>query len=172
MSTAGHNSGDVISKTAQAQLKSYFARLESLDDDAQAIRQDRAEVMSEAKSAGWDPKIIRAVLRRRKMDAAKLQEEEALIDLYLTALEPLPLFEALGAKAEADIAGVSDPLFPAVRSFVIAEQKASASLIQRTFQIGYNKAAMMIEALQTLGLISPADAAGRRSVLVKIEQTR
>lgn len=177
MSGAGHNSGDVISKSAQAQLQSFFARLERLDEDAQAIRQDRAEVMSEAKSAGWDPKIIRAVLRRRKMDAAKLQEEEALIDLYLTALEPLPLFERL-AEVEETMSGAvdailgKDDLFDRVRAEVIVEQRASASYLQRKFQVGYNRARAWIEALEAQGVVGPADHTGKRAVLVRLELQR
>jgi len=47
---------------------------------------DLKEVYAEAKGNGFDVKIIRKVVRIRKMDRAKRQEEDALIDLYLSAI--------------------------------------------------------------------------------------
>ena len=47
---------------------------------------DIKEVFAEAKGEGFDVKILRKVIRMRKMDKAKRDEEEALIDLYLSAI--------------------------------------------------------------------------------------
>ena len=44
------------------------------------------EVYAELKSAGFDAKIVRQVIRLRKMDRAEFQEQEALLDIYMTAL--------------------------------------------------------------------------------------
>ena len=82
----GHNSGDVLNKTAQSQMKSIISRIENLEEDKSAISADLKEVYLEAKGNGFDVKILRKVIRLRKMDTAKLQEEEALIDLYMAAL--------------------------------------------------------------------------------------
>lgn len=75
----GHNS------TNEA-LLSIINRVERLEDDKGMLTQDIKEVMSEAKSQGFDTKIIRKVLRIRKMDAEKRREEEELIETYLAAL--------------------------------------------------------------------------------------
>lgn len=83
---------DVLNSTAQTQLATIVERLERLAEDAAAVRADMKEVFAEAKGNGFDVKIIRKILRRRATDAAKLQEEEALIDLYSAALGELPLF--------------------------------------------------------------------------------
>lgn len=90
----GHNSGDaanvdVLNATAQTQLNSYLERIERLEEDKAAVMQDLKEVYAEAKGNGFDTKIMRKVVRIRKMDRAKRQEEEALIDLYLSALGEL-----------------------------------------------------------------------------------
>jgi uncharacterized protein (UPF0335 family) len=47
---------------------------------------DLKEVFAEAKGNGFDVKILRKVIRLRKQDKAKRQEEEALLDLYLSAI--------------------------------------------------------------------------------------
>jgi uncharacterized protein (UPF0335 family) len=57
-----------------------------LEEDKAAIMGDLKEVFAEAKGEGFDVKILRKVVRLRKQDKVKRQEEEALIDLYLSAI--------------------------------------------------------------------------------------
>lgn len=83
---------DVLNSTAQTQLATIVSRLERMAEDAAALKADTKEVFAEAKGNGFDVKIIRKILRIRAADKAKLQEEEAMIDLYLSALGELPLF--------------------------------------------------------------------------------
>lgn len=77
---------DVLNGTAQTQLKTILERIERLEEDKAAVMADLKEVYAEAKGNGFDVKIIRKVVRIRKQDRAKRQEEEALLDLYLSAL--------------------------------------------------------------------------------------
>lgn len=79
-------SPDVLTSTSAGRLRTIIERLERLDEDKQAIMQDIKEVFAEAKGEGYDVKAMRKVLARRKQDRAKLQEEEAILDLYLSAL--------------------------------------------------------------------------------------
>ncbi len=79
-------SADVLSGQAQGQLKSIVERIERLEEDKAAVMEDLKEVYAEAKGTGFDTKIIRKVVRLRKQDRAKRQEEEAILDLYLTAI--------------------------------------------------------------------------------------
>jgi uncharacterized protein (UPF0335 family) len=80
---------DVLTAAAQGRLKSFFDRLERLEEDKAAIAADIKEVFAEAKGEGFDTKIIRKIMRLRKQDKAQRQEEEALIDLYLSAIGDL-----------------------------------------------------------------------------------
>jgi uncharacterized protein (UPF0335 family) len=68
------------------QLKSIVDRIERLNGEKQTIADDVKQVYLEAKGTGYDPKIIRKIVAKRKKDAAELQEEEALIDTYEAAL--------------------------------------------------------------------------------------
>jgi uncharacterized protein (UPF0335 family) len=77
---------EVLSATAQGKLKSLIERIERLEEDKAAVAADLKEVFGEAKGEGFDTKIVRKVVRLRKQDKAKRQEEEALIDLYLSAI--------------------------------------------------------------------------------------
>ena len=77
---------DVLNATAQGRLRTIVERLERLEEDKAAIANDLKEVFAEAKGEGYDVKTLRKVLRIRKQDKAKRQEEEAILDLYLSAL--------------------------------------------------------------------------------------
>lgn len=80
---------DVMTAAAQGRLRTIIERLERLEEDKKAILEDMKEVFAEAKGEGFDVKILRKVIRMRKQDKAKRQEEEAILDLYLSALGEL-----------------------------------------------------------------------------------
>ena len=77
---------DVLNSTAQTRLKTIIERIERLEEEKAGIANDIKEVFAEAKGEGFDVKILRKVVRIRKQDKAKRQEEEALLDLYLSAI--------------------------------------------------------------------------------------
>lgn len=77
---------DSFNTTAQGKLKSLIERIERLEEDKKAVASDLKEVYAEAKGEGFDSKIVRKVVRLRGQDAAKRQEEEALIELYISAI--------------------------------------------------------------------------------------
>ena len=77
---------DVLNGTAQTQLKSIVERVERLEQEKSEIAEQIKEVFAEAKGNGFDVKILRKIVRIRKQDRAKRMEEEAILDLYLSAL--------------------------------------------------------------------------------------
>ncbi|QTC93058.1 DUF2312 domain-containing protein [Brevundimonas goettingensis] len=83
---APFDSSDVLTSAAQGRLRSIIERIERLEEDKAAIMADQKEVFAEAKGEGYDVKILRKVIRIRKQDKAKRQEEDAILDLYLSAL--------------------------------------------------------------------------------------
>ena len=68
------------------QLLGIIERIEKLNEDAAAIAADIKEIYSEAKSAGYDPKYIRQMIRLRKMDPDELDETDELTHMYRDAL--------------------------------------------------------------------------------------
>jgi len=75
---------------AGERLKSFIERIERLEEEKRALAADIKEVYSEAKSAGFDIKTIREIIKIRRMDEADLDEREALLDTYKRALGMLP----------------------------------------------------------------------------------
>lgn len=75
-----------IGGVAAERLRSFIERIERLEEEKAALANDVREVYSEAKSAGFDTKIMRQVIKLRKMDQNDRQEQEALLDLYKAAV--------------------------------------------------------------------------------------
>ena len=75
---------------ARDQLRSIVERVERLEEEKKAIADDIRDVFAEAKANGFDVKTLRTVVRMRKIEASERQEQEAMLDLYLSALGMLP----------------------------------------------------------------------------------
>ena len=80
------SSDDIISGAAQTRLRTIIERIERLEEDKAGISGDIKEVYDEAKGEGFEVKILRKVVSLRKKDKVKRDEEEAILDLYLTAI--------------------------------------------------------------------------------------
>jgi uncharacterized protein (UPF0335 family) len=74
---------------AAGRLKSFIDRIERLEDEKKNLLADIREVYAEAKSDGFDSKIMRRVVAVRKLDDVERNEQEALLDTYLRALGEL-----------------------------------------------------------------------------------
>ena len=72
---------------AADRLRSLIERIERLEEEKKALSGDIRDVFAEAKSAGFDVKIMRAILKLRKMNAADRDEQEFLLDTYRKALD-------------------------------------------------------------------------------------
>ena len=95
MSDVGGIAGD--------RLKSFIERAERLDEEKRALAADLKEVFAEAKSAGFDVKIMRKIITERRRDKDAVDEEQALLDVYRRALGMLsdtPLGEAAVAAVK------------------------------------------------------------------------
>ena len=71
---------------AKEHLRSFIERIERLEEEKKALADDIKEVFAEAKGTGFDTKIMHQVITLRKMESADRQEQEAMLDLYLSAL--------------------------------------------------------------------------------------
>lgn len=71
---------------AAARLIGIVERIERLEEERKALGADIKDIYSEAKSAGFDVKALRTVVRRRRQEEAELEEIDTLIDVYERAL--------------------------------------------------------------------------------------
>ena len=75
-----------VGELASDRLRSFVERIERLEEDRTVIAMDIREIYAEAKSNGFDPKIMRQIIRLRKMEFTDRQEEETLLEVYKAAL--------------------------------------------------------------------------------------
>jgi uncharacterized protein (UPF0335 family) len=67
-------------------LRAFIERIEKLEEEKRAIADDIKDVYAEAKGTGFDPKVMRKIISLRRQDKHKREEEEEILDLYLSAL--------------------------------------------------------------------------------------
>jgi uncharacterized protein (UPF0335 family) len=71
---------------AADRLRSIIERVERLEEERKALAGDIKDIFQEAKSAGFDVKVIRQIISLRKKEPAEVEEQETLLDLYRRAL--------------------------------------------------------------------------------------
>lgn len=71
---------------AGQELRQFVERYERLEAERKNRADDQKEVMAEAKSRGYDTKVLRKIVALRKRDANDLAEEEAVLQMYMSAL--------------------------------------------------------------------------------------
>ena len=98
-----------------------------------------------------------------------ISQQEAMYDENFSNLDNEKVNSAVspsqGEKEEYD-----DPLYNEVVEFVVTTGKASASLLQRKFKVGYNRAARIMDLLEERGIVGPQKGSKPRDVLVKLEE--
>lgn len=95
-----------------------------------------------------------------------ISQQKAIYDNSLTLTE-----EDRGSTTMVDSDDdYEEPLYNEIREFVITQGKASASLLQRRFRLGYNRAARCIDLLEERGIVGPPNGSKPREVLVKLEK--
>lgn len=87
-SDVGNLEHDNSTNTApvNGQLKALIERIENVNGEIAALQDDRKEIFAEARSFGLDPKIMRIIIRRRAMDKARRDEQDALVHVYSKAV--------------------------------------------------------------------------------------
>ena len=98
------------------------------------------------------------------IEQQKAEYDQAFMDLKGDSEKSASQKEDMRQEEEYD-----DPLYNEIVEFVIETQKASASLLQRRFKLGYNRAARIIDLLEERGIIGPPNGSKPREVLVKLD---
>jgi len=80
--TVGHN-------MAADRLKNIVERIERLEEERKNLQSDIKDIYTEAKSAGFDTKVLRMLIASRKKDQAEWEEQQALLETYMKALGQL-----------------------------------------------------------------------------------
>ncbi|NSL93895.1 DUF2312 domain-containing protein [Acetobacter syzygii] len=83
----GHNSNDpAVGGIAADRLRSIIERVERLEEERKGLAGDIKDIFTEAKSAGFNVKVLRQIIRIRKQEPAEVEEQETLLDIYRRAI--------------------------------------------------------------------------------------
>lgn len=80
----------VTGQTGADQLRQYIERIERLEEEKRALMADIRDIYTEAKATGFEPKVMRQIVKIRSMDKDLLAEQDMLLTTYRDALG-LPL---------------------------------------------------------------------------------
>ena len=83
---ATSNDAPAEGNIAADRLRSLVERIERLEEERKALTSDIKDIYGEAKSAGFDVKVMRQIIRIRQMEPADVEEQETLLDTYRRAL--------------------------------------------------------------------------------------
>jgi uncharacterized protein (UPF0335 family) len=75
-----------LNETSREKLRQTVERIERLEEEKAEVAAQIKEVYSEAKAFGYDTKVLRNVVKLRKKDRQEREEEESLLDVYMSAL--------------------------------------------------------------------------------------
>ena len=81
------SSNDKVYRVTREEIRSFVERIENLNIEKNEISEQQKDVFAEAKSRGYDTRILRKVISMRKQDPQDLSEEEAVLEIYREALD-------------------------------------------------------------------------------------
>lgn len=79
-----------------ARIRSFIERIEQIEGEIKELNEGKKEVFAEAKADGFDTKVLKEIIKMRKEEQAERDERDALLDLYMRAME--------GAEAQSKAA--------------------------------------------------------------------
>lgn len=86
LDAVGKGSETATGGIAADRLRSIVERIERLEEERKALAGDIKDIYAEAKSAGFDVKVLRQLIRVRRQEPADVEEQESLLDVYRRAL--------------------------------------------------------------------------------------
>lgn len=100
------------------------------------------------------------------LDFIQPDRDQAEFPLHVSELTGSLFGSQSGGTGEQEFVGDQDPLYAEAVQFVAETRRASISAVQRKLKVGYNRAARMLEWMETQGIVTPMDTNGGRDVLV------
>lgn len=85
----------ITTNDTKLHLKNLIERIEKLEQEKANLAEHIRDVFAEAKSSGFDTKVMRQILKIRRMDTQEVQEQEELLDIYRAALGMIPEDESV-----------------------------------------------------------------------------
>jgi len=77
---------DAINTATRERLKGFIERIEKVEEEEADLKAGKKEIYSELKGEGFDSKAVRRIIRLRRKNKAEVEQEEAVVELYLDAI--------------------------------------------------------------------------------------
>jgi len=159
-----------LQASAQSQLRQLIEQIERLEEEKRATGQDITDKYAEAKSIGFDPKIMKKIVSLRKKSKTDRQEEEALLETYMHALGMLdgtPMGDWMSKReaAESDQKPEITDGEKAAAQLLDAEKRGAAYIEYGT---GIWPVTMFRQVLTEMGIIKPSLAEQATTVVAGI----
>lgn len=168
-----HPSTDIISTITKSNFPTRIAFQTTSKKDSRIILDETgAEKLTRVGNILYSPMTTSEII---KMEIPYIDESDIInitnyiIKQYVNKYELLEeIMEEESGLNNIELPN-EEPLYNEIVEFVVTQGKASASLLQRRFKLGYNRAAHAIDLLEESGIIGPANGSTPREVLVRIE---
>ncbi len=172
---ANHPSTQTISTISKSNFPARLSfSVTSKRDSVTILDQEGAEKLSEQGSAlyksSFSNNLVKVKIPFVSDDDISnivnycIQQQKAHYDQTLT------MDDEIRTTSMVDVITEEEPLYNEIVEYVVTQGKASASLLQRRFRLGYNRAAQTIDLLEKNGIIGPQNGSKPREVLVKLEK--
>ena len=168
---ANHPSAEVISTIAQSNFPARISfKTTSKQDSRIILDENGAETLNDFGSCLCKNLNNSSKIMEYSLCSVSEEEIKALVE-YVCNQQSVQYDEKMRATTMLnDGEDYEEPLYDEIVDFVVQQGKASASLLQRRFRLGYNRAARCIDLLEDRGIIGPQNGSKPREVLVKKEE--
>lgn len=162
-----HPSSKIISTIAKTNFPTRIAfRTTSMSDSRMIIDSNGAEKLSGVGNVLYSSIQNSEIIN---LETILIDDNDILSIVNYVCEQQSVNYETSFKSKDEIVSEYDDPMYNEVVEFAIHSGKISASLIQRRFRIGYNRATRLIDLLEERGIISPANGSKPREVLVKLE---
>ncbi len=94
---------------ARDQLRAFIERVERVEEEIATLNTDKSDIYKEARAVGFDVKVLRKVVAKRKLETHVREEQDAIFDMYWEALHGAPVHVHTHARENIEEFPVSDP---------------------------------------------------------------
>lgn len=151
----------VINNNSAQALRAFVQRIERIAGEIKDLNDGKRDIYAEAKAAGFDVGVLKKVVARRNKDKQAVEEFDMVLETYERALDGVADDVDMGP----DISLPSDAEFARSKEVVLERGYCSVSLLQNVMNIGYNKAAGLVDRLEAANYVTKPDATGKRQVI-------
>lgn len=151
----------VINNNSAQALRAFVQRVERVNEEIKEQNEVKRDIWAEAKAAGFDVSVLKKVVARRNKDKQAVEEFDLVLETYERALDGVT--DAVDMGPDTSVPSESD--YARAKEIILDRGYCSVSMLQNAMNIGYNKAAGLVDRLEAARHVTKPDATGKRQVI-------